>query len=63
MKLWGVFHTNDSGEINRTPRVICDSRETAEKEQKRFPRCVVAPYETVESREAADENREHPGLD
>lgn len=59
MKLWGVFHTNESGAINHTPRVICDCRETAEKARKRFPRCVVAPYQPEEVLEAPVVKQEH----
>ena len=44
MQLWGVFHTKESGELNRTPRVICDSKESAEKALKRFPQCKIAVY-------------------
>ena len=44
MQLWGVFHTKESGELNRTPRVICDSKESAEKALKRFPQCKSAVY-------------------
>jgi len=44
MQLWGVFHTKESGELNRTPRVICDSKESAEKAMKRFPQCKIAVY-------------------
>ena len=44
MQLWGVFHTIESGELNRTPRVICDSKESAEKAMKRFPQCKIAVY-------------------
>ena len=44
MQLWGVFHTKESGELNRTPRVICDSKESAEKALKRFPLCKIAVY-------------------
>ena len=44
MKLWGVFHTKESGELNRTPRVICDSKESAEKALKRFPQCKIAVF-------------------
>ena len=45
MQLWGVFHTKESGELNRTPRVICDSKESAEKALKRFPQCKIAVYQ------------------
>ena len=44
MQLWGVFHTKELGELNRTPRVICDSKESAEKALKRFPQCKIAVY-------------------
>ena len=44
MQLWGVFHTKESGELNRTPRVICDSKESAEKALKRFPQCKIAVF-------------------
>ena len=44
MQLWGVFHTKESGELNRTPRVICDSKESAEKALKRFPHCKIAVF-------------------
>ncbi len=44
MQLWGVFHTKESGELNRTPRVICESKESAEKALKRFPQCKIALY-------------------
>ena len=44
MQLWGVFHTKESEELNRTPRVICDSKESAEKALKRFPLCKIAVY-------------------
>ena len=44
MQLLGVFHTIESGELNRTPRVICDSKESAEKALKRFPQCKIAVY-------------------
>lgn len=44
MQLWGVFHTKESGELNRTPRVICDSKESAEKALKRFPQCRIAVF-------------------
>ena len=44
MQLWGVFHTKESGELNRTPRVIGDSKESAEKALKRFPQCKIAVY-------------------
>ena len=44
MQLWGVFHTRESGELNRTPRGICDSKESAEKALKRFPQCKIAVY-------------------
>ena len=44
MQLWGVFHTKESGELNRTPRVIGDSKESAEKALKRFPQCRIAVY-------------------
>ena len=44
MQLWGVFHIKESGELNRTPRVICDSKESAEKSLKRFPQCKIAVY-------------------
>ena len=41
MQLWGVFHVKESGELNQTPRVTCDSRESAEKALKRFPQCKI----------------------
>ena len=44
MQLLGVFHTKESGELNQTPRVICDSKESAEKAMKRFPQCKIAFY-------------------
>ena len=44
MQLWGVFHAKESGELNRTPRVIRDSKEPAEKALKRFPQCRIALY-------------------
>ena len=44
MQLWGVFHTKESGELNRTPKVICDSKESAEKALKRFPQCKIAVF-------------------
>ena len=44
MQLWGVFHTKESGEMNRTPRVICYSKESAEKALKRFPQCRIAVF-------------------
>ena len=44
MQLWGVFHISESGELNRIPRVICDSKESAEKAQKRCPKCKIAVY-------------------
>lgn len=44
MQLWGVFHVKESGELNQTPRVICDTREAAEKALKRFPQCEIACF-------------------
>ena len=44
MQLWGVFHAKESGELNRTPRVIRDSKESAEKALKRFPQCKISVF-------------------
>ncbi|HJL86348.1 MAG: hypothetical protein QF560_18360 [SAR324 cluster bacterium] len=52
MQLWGVFHVKESGELNQTPRVICDSQESAEKALKRFPLCRIASYQPPPPTEA-----------
>ena len=58
MQLWGVFLTRESGELNRTPRVICDSKESAEKARKRFPQCKIALYHP--SQEIRDSDQDLP---
>ena len=45
MQLWGVFHVNESGGLNQTPIVTCDTRESAEKALKRFPQCEIACFQ------------------
>ena len=61
MKLWGVFHTKEPGELNRTPKVICDSKESAEKALKRFPQCKIALYNPPPEIRNADQDLSEEG--